>query len=269
MINTNTPIYKSLINLEFTPKEVSVYLALLELGKRTVSPIARTANINRTTVYDILDSLVAKGLVSVSGKEPLQEYVAESPDKIVKLVQEQIQKDQLRLEQAQGLVPQLKSLHNVSNRPKVMFYEGEEGLEHVYDDTLTSHEPIRGMANVLEMHKGLPEYFPKYYKRRAQKGIKIRAILSSNEAGKNISAHDKEELRDTAFIPADRYNFIPEIDVYDNKIMIASWREKLGIIIESQEMADSMKTLYDLAWEEAKRLHQKLTSTAIEQRLDP
>jgi sugar-specific transcriptional regulator TrmB len=257
MINTDTPIYKSLLSLGFTQKEVSVYLALLELGKRTVSPIARTANINRTTVYDILDSLLAKGLVNVSGKEPLQEYVAESPEKILKLIQEQIQKDQLRLEQAQGLVPQLKSLHNVSNRPKIMFYEGEDGLKQVYDDTLTSHEPIRGMANVLEMHNGLPDYFPKYYKRRAQNGINIRAILSSNEAGINLATNDKEELRDTAFIPADIYKFIPEIDVYDNKIMIASWREKLGIIIESQEIADSMKTLYDLAWAEAKRLHKE------------
>jgi hypothetical protein len=101
----------------------------------------------------------------------------------------------------------------------------------------------------------LPKYFPKYYKRRAQKGLNIKAILSANEEGRKISANDKEELRDTAFIPADKYKFIPEIDVYDNKVMIASWRERLGIIIESQEIADTVKTLYDLAWEEAKRLH--------------
>ncbi len=258
MVNKDSVIYNSLINLGFSVKEASVYLALLELGKRTVSPIARAADINRTTVYDILDSLVAKGLVSVSGKEPLQEYVAESPDKLVKLMQEQLKKDQVHLEQAQNLVPQLKSLHNVSDRPKIMFYEGLEGLQQVYEDTLTSHEPIRGYANVQEMHKGLPEYFPKYYKRRAQKGIKIRAILSSNESGKDRAAKDNEELRDTALIPADKYNFIPEIDIYDNKVMIASWREKLGIIIESQEIADAMKTIYELAWKEAKRLNDQV-----------
>lgn len=257
MINTNSPIYKSLINIGFSEKEVLVYLSLLELGKRTVSPIARKSGINRTTVYDILESLISKGLVSISGKEPLQEYVAESPDKIVKMVEKEIQQKQIELKSAQELVPQLKSMHNVSNRPKIMFYEGTEGLEQVYDDTLNSHEPIRGIANVNEMHAGLPEYFPKYYKRRAQKGLNIKAILSANEEGKKISANDKEELRDTAFIPADKFKFIPEIDIYDNKVMIASWRERLGIIIESQEIADTMKVLYDLAWEESKRLHGK------------
>ena len=40
--------------------------------------------------------------------------------------------------------------------------------------------------------------------------------------------------------------------------MIASWREKLGIIIESAEIAEAMKKIYELAWAEAKRLEEKL-----------
>jgi hypothetical protein len=61
-------------------------------------------------------------------------------------------------------------------------------------------------------------------------------------------------MRETALVPADAFQFIPEINIYDNKIMIASWREKLGIIIESAEIADAMKKIYELAWAEAKRL---------------
>lgn len=40
--------------------------------------------------------------------------------------------------------------------------------------------------------------------------------------------------------------------------MIASWQEKLGIIIENTEIADAMKKTYELAWigaeEESKKL---------------
>jgi hypothetical protein len=36
--------------------------------------------------------------------------------------------------------------------------------------------------------------------------------------------------------------------------MIASWREKLGIIMESKEIAEAMKSIFELAWAEAKRL---------------
>lgn len=258
MINIESPLYKGLLNLGFSNKEASVYLALLELGKRTVTPIARMANINRTTVYDILDSLAAKELVSISGKEPLQEYVAEPPEKILMLVENQIKKDQAALQQAQTLVPQLKSMHNVTDRPKVMFYEGTAGVEQVYEDTLTSHETILAYANVNEMHAALPDYFPQYYKRRTKKGIHIRAIIPSNKAGVDRVNKDKEEARESALVPEDKVYFSPEINIYDNKIMIASWKEKLGIIIQSKEVSEAMKTIYELAWAEAKRLEKTL-----------
>ena len=66
---------------------------------------------------------------------------------------------------------------------------------------------------------------------------------------------DKEEERTTALIPYKKeYLFTPELDVYDNKTMIVSWKEKLGIIIESQEIADMFKVLFRLGWDRAKEL---------------
>ncbi len=254
MIENTSPIYKKLILIGFSAKEAAVYLALLELGKRTVSPIARKAGINRTTAYDILDSLAGKGLVSISGKEPLQEYVAESPDKILVLARKEIENKEQQLKQVESLVPELKSLHNVSDRAKITFYEGKQGLEQVYEDTLTSKETIRAYATYDDMEKALPGYFPKYFYRRAKKGIKIRAIFPSTEAGITLSKQDKEQLRETAIVPAKNYYFTPEINIYDNKIMIASWKEKLGIIIQSHEIADAMKKIFELSWAEAKRL---------------
>ena len=64
---------------------------------------------------------------------------------------------------------------------------------------------------------------------------------------------DKNENRESAIVPEDKYYFSPEINIYDNKVMIASWREQLGIIIESEEISDAMKKAFELAWAEAKR----------------
>ena len=62
----------------------------------------------------------------------------------------------------------------------------------------------------------------------------------------------------SALVPKDSFDFSPEINIYDNKVMIASWKEKLGIIIESHEIADAMKKVFELAWAEAKRLNKDL-----------
>jgi hypothetical protein len=113
------------------------------------------------------------------------------------------------------------------------------------------------------MHNALPNYFPEYYKRRAGKNISIRAIVPETPTGLERKAHDVEEKREIAFVPADKYYFSPEINIYDNKIMIASWREKLGIIIESAEIADAMKKIYELAWKEAKRLDKEMAPNPL------
>ncbi|MFA6257115.1 MAG: helix-turn-helix domain-containing protein [Candidatus Paceibacterota bacterium] len=257
MSEKSTELKQVLRAMGFSDKEASVYLATLALGRGTASKIARAAHIHRTTVYEILGVLFDKGLVTLSGKEPKQEYVAESPDNLKVLLVGQIKKKNQELREAETiLIPQLKAIHNFGNRPKVMFYEGEEGMEKVYEDTLTSNEPIRAYASVGDMHRGLPGYFPKYYERRASAGISIRAIVPNTEEGCERKKFDKEEMRETALVPKENFIFSPEINIYDDKVMIASWREKLGIIIESSEIADAMKKIYELAWAEAKKLDQ-------------
>ena len=260
MQSENLDLKKSLEYIGFSKKEVMVYLALLELGKGTVTQISRRAGINRPTGYHVLASLEAKELVRISGKEPKQEYIAESPDQIEKILKNKIEDDHAFINEAKKIIPELKSMHNVTGRPRVYFYEGTDGLKRVYEDTLTSHEPIRAYATYDDMQSALPGYFPEYFYRRAKKGISIRAIFPYTKAGLDLSKYDKEQLRETAIVPSDKFLFSPEINIYDNKIMIASWKEKLGIIIESSEIADAMKKAYELAWAEAKRLDKEARS---------
>lgn len=235
-------------------KETSVYLAILELGRGTVTQIARAANINRTSGYDILNSLAQQGLVRISGKEPKQEYVAESPDTLLAMLEKRLKETQEGIVAAKNFIPTLKSMQKVEDRPQVKFYEGIDGLKQVYEDTLTAREPIVAYAAYEDMHKTLGNYFPKYYQRRAEKGILIKGIVPRTAGSLERAKFNKEERRDIAIIPPEKFDISPEIDIYDNKVMIASWREKLGIIIESAEIAHAMKKIFELAWAEAKRL---------------
>jgi sugar-specific transcriptional regulator TrmB len=254
-------IYEILTHSGLSENEAKVYLVLLELGKGTVTQITRKAGLNRTTGYDILDNLTTKGLASISGKEPKQEYIAESPDKVVFLLEQEISQKAEQLKRIKSIMPEIKSLHNVAGRPKVRFYEGVQGLKDVYEDTLTSHEEIRAYATYDDMQATLPGYFPEYFFRRAKKNIPIRAIFPFTQAGLDLSRDDEAQKRQTAMVPAEKYHFSPEINIYDNKVMIASWREKLGIIIESAEISDAMKKTFELAWSEARRLDNEIRNT--------
>ena len=91
MTTKYSPTEKLLLDLGFAPKEILVYMTLLELGRGSVSQITRKAQVNRTNGYNILNNLVAKKLISISGKEPKQEYVAEPPETLKKFIENEIE----------------------------------------------------------------------------------------------------------------------------------------------------------------------------------
>lgn len=152
-------------------------------------------------------------------------------------------------------IVELKSLQNVyTTKPQVRFYEGDLGMREAYENTLTTKSPegIRAFANIDTMHAALPNFFPEYYLRRKEKGIHIRAIIPDTPLCQERKKHDNKELRETHLVDAKKYYFTPEVNFYDNKVLIVSWIEKMAIIIESGEIADCFKKMYDLCWENFK-----------------
>lgn len=250
---------KFLEKLDLSKKEASVYLALFEMGPSSVSKIAHKAKTNRTTCYDIIENLIRLGLVSKVEEASKKTYFAEHPDSLVAYLEKKSRDFKDKARQVKQVLPQLKAIYSEKGKnPIVRFYEGKKGIEAVYEDTLTSSEPIRAYASVRSMHEALPDYFPEYYRRRALKGISIRGILPATKEAIIRSSFDEEEERDSRLVPKDKFDFSPEIDIYDDKVAIMSLKEEFGVIIESKEIAEAQKKIYELAWEAAKKYDKEI-----------
>ena len=76
-------------HLNFSEKEIDVYLTSLKLGSAPISELAKKAGIKRPTTYVILEKLEEKGLVSMSNRKNRLIFVAQIPDKLLKLVEQQ------------------------------------------------------------------------------------------------------------------------------------------------------------------------------------
>lgn len=240
--------------LNFSEKESNVYQALLELGSAKAKEISRKTGLNRTTVYDICEELLKKGLISKYKKGASTYFNALEPKHLLTYLdrekEEQAKTIEKQKKKVDELLPQLISLQNIfTSKPKVQFFEGEKGMREAYEDTLTAKEMILAYANVETMHEALPNFFPEYYKRRAENQIFIRAIVPRNKTSIERTAHNQEEMRDTRFLPDDEMTFSPEVNIYGNKMLIASWKEKMAIVIESKELADLQKLSFNLLWD--------------------
>ncbi|MEI7511294.1 MAG: helix-turn-helix domain-containing protein [Candidatus Peregrinibacteria bacterium] len=247
-------VQKFLRSLGLSEKETLVYLAGLELGTQPISIIAKKLGLQRTTLYNIVDSLAKKGLGYKAEKWGMTVFSIASPENLMAYLErekkEYTKSIEKKQEDLQDFLPALLSLetHHCS-KPKIRFYEGEKGVREAYEGTLQSSEPIRAYANVETMHEGLPNFFPEYYQRRRDSGVSIRAILPDNPTGLERAKEDKNEARMTRLVDHTKYSFSPEMNVYDNKVLFASWKEKMVVVIESEEIADLQKKMFDLLWE--------------------
>lgn len=234
------------------PKEKFILEKLYELGEQPASVIARHTGIQRNSTRFILDNLVEIGLVCKSLKANTQIYMIESKANIIKSLE--LKKKNIEAEYSKKIAKikeygdQLDNRFAPKNMPKVKFYEGEAGIEKVYEDTLNSEETIVSWASFDAMHGTLPEYFKTYYKRRSEKGIHIKSIHPDTKLAKERIKKDNMESRTSMLVDHSKYNWTPEIQVYNDKINIVSFKEKFGVIIESKEIAEALKTIFRLNW---------------------
>jgi sugar-specific transcriptional regulator TrmB len=245
--------------LGLSEKAAQVYMALLELGDATVSSLATKASLNRTTLYDILPDLVQRGLVSrVAGKKK-DTYAPEPPEKLVLMVEEKVLRAQEELAAAKKVASTLKLLTvKQPNAPKVQLFQGKPGIKSLYEDTLLSAEVIRSFSSTESLEGFDQAYLHRYYKRRAQKKVFIKAIINDVPTAHEYQKEDATLYRELRIVPKGKMDIRPEVYVYDNKVAFFSLREELAVLIESYDIATALKKLYDLAWVEAGRENTRL-----------
>lgn len=249
---------EKLLQLGFNKKEAKVYLILLELGAPSpASTVAKRAKMNRTTAYYILENLVEKGLVIRSQRDQTYYFQSQTPEHIIQYLENKSKKLNRQIKDAQSLLPELRSRHNPSEktRPRVYFFEGLEGVLRVYEETLTTSDEITAYASAHPHMELLSWYFPEYYKRRTGRGIRARALFPDTENDWIRHSFDEEEIRESRILPKEMMDFTTEINFFDDRMMIADWDDKLGIIIESREIVKVFKQAFELAWEAAEKYH--------------
>ena len=86
----------------------------------------------------------------------------------------------------------------------------------------------------------------------------MRSIHPDTPLARAHFARGKEEYREAVLVDERKFNILPEVQVYNDKVNIVSFTEKLGIIIESHELALAFRAIFELCFDSvAKRSSQK------------
>jgi len=239
--------------------EAKLYEELFLGGTLSASEIAKRVEVSRTSVYDLLEHLVAVGLITETLQGVTKKFIVQSPAKIQLLIAEKEQE----LNDAKCVTEELQQTYNrnhISDKPRLQLFEGRAELQQMMKDlllyrdiTVFAYWPIKKMLALLSS-----EFLINFHKERAKRNIALRVIwpatqLSALKANQFLNTN--LGLKREARVAPHDIDFSLGYSIYNNTVrFISSSNENFGFLVESFELAEMMKTQYDILWKNSKRL---------------
>lgn len=118
--------YDVLKEIGFSEREIKVYVALLELGTTTVGPIASRTRLQHSKIYETLDKLIDKGIVSFIVVSQTKHFQASDPKAILNILDERKRRftdilDELELKRKYADSKQIAVVHEGYKSFKALF----------------------------------------------------------------------------------------------------------------------------------------------------
>ncbi len=245
---------KELSDLGLLEREAKVYLASLELGRATADMLSKHSKVNRSTTYVQLESLMKKGLVSTFEEDKKAYFAPESPELLKRLLARQRDEVSARERDLGQVLPELlKQFEGAGERPVVRFFPREAGINTAREEMLKTKDKKMyslftvGLLAKLYSEKQLDDYST----RRRGLGILSRAIYL-HKAHYEMAGFDK--LTERRFMPPEVLPLTIDITIFDDKVAIYSLKGSLfAMIIESKQIASSIKMMFDFFWANAQK----------------
>jgi sugar-specific transcriptional regulator TrmB len=235
-----------------TDSEIRVYLSLLRLGDTTRGQIVAKSGIAGSKVYDILEKLGNKGLISIYLKDSIKHFKATNPIQILNYLENKKRKVNEAEEKIKMILPEFLSIYNLkSQKQSTELVTGLKGLEVIFREQveiMKSGETCYVIGGIGANKEIINSFFEKIHLMRERKQIKTKMLynlLQKKEISK-IYSRNKYPHTTVKYIP----HTVPvAINVYVNKTIIIIYGEEItAIAITSEDVAKSFKEYFEILW---------------------
>jgi len=236
-------MYKiNLYSLGFTDKEADVLITLNELGPTPASVIARKTNIKRTSMYDVLNNLIKRNIITSFKQGQYTYYLV---DDINKLLYQQ--KEKVRI--ARDVVEELKIAQKNPKSVQIHHYRGTEGYREMYEDILRAKpKELMGWLHLDYLYTILDAKREEdWTNERISMKIWTRLLMQDTPLARDFKKKDKKSCRETRLLPKE-HEFKTICFLYENYISYFDSEEVTGIRIHHPEMYKMQKAAFDMNW---------------------
>lgn len=244
-------IQELLIDIGLSAPEARTYLALYQLQEAQTGILAKSANVPTSKIYEILQKLTEKGLVSYGIQNNTKIFQAAPPEALATLIEKketELKKQKEQIVQAIQQVKQTKPLDPPQSRYK--YFEGINGIkslwnevaEHMHDDVLLIH------TGRQESYEPLRGFYKEFHEKRINKKIPAKILFPTGDT--SVSTERKNEPLATARY--DSLGTLTELSVINDMAIIQHLgKNPHGFLIQDQEFADTFKEMFEKIWKQA------------------
>jgi len=238
---------KDLENLGLTKNESAIYLFLLKFGSTTTGSIIKETKIANSRVYNSLDSLISKGLVTYNVQKDGKHFQAQDPSRFLEIENE-------RKKKIKSLLPKLDLLKSSKKSViKTAVYEGYEGFKTAFQkiiDDCPRNKTIRilGFSNQPFKENSLRTFLANANLKSARKRQRLKILLDTSARENLGKDREKEKYTEIRYMPKGYIN-PASIDIFEDYIYMFLWEEKPFVfMIKNKKIAESFKNYFDLLW---------------------
>ncbi len=247
---------ESLQKFGLTKTQSAVLDCLFEHGETKASDVAKLANHPRGVAYKALEELLALNLVEKIEKEKgVATWRATHPRNLEKILENKETELTQNKKTFEDTLPSLISSYNITqSKPGVKFYEGEEGMQKILDDTLTSRTEILLFinTNAMQTESKFKEINNEYKRKRKYKGLKKRILRAGKKPELTFgTADDKyDTITEIRYLNNLLDPFKSNIQIYDNKIsyQIFDKGHTISILIEDKNIYEMNRAWFEALW---------------------
>lgn len=236
-----------------TKGESKVYLTLLKIGQTTISKLVTESEVSRSKVYEILDRLMQKGLVSSIIEEESKHFMAINPKIIPDLLDKRVEEITEQKKEIMNSLPELlRTIETNKNNQSVQVVQGWKAVKNIFYSLIkeASKKDIWYAFGIPKAMAKERETLFKHWRHETDK-IGIKQMLIANKEIRN-----SEELAPKSKFSSIRYNSYEtptSVDIFKNNVILGVWAEKpIIILIEGKSVAQSFKAFFDILWKSAK-----------------
>ena len=232
-----------------TENEIKVYLSLLKQGRMKTAQILHLTDISSGKVYETLDKLHKRGLVTLSRIDGVKQFQATNPKSLLSYVKEQQKELEEKEREIKSFLPSLLALHP-KEEVSVNYLVGKRSIEPLIREELKKANTIYAMGirgtknskyNNFWLHL-LTELVDK-------KGKKALHLFSEN------TSEYYKKFQSFTYIEAKYVDSISPaaIDIIGNQVFIFSYGEEMTCVhIKSEQIAKSFSSFFLSLWNQAK-----------------